>query len=125
MIPTLQVTSHTDLELYGFDVNYVPAISKYSITCISSMKKTVVVGLTPKQCTFCVCSDDIHIVSDISYKIRSHLVYVLRINVNISEDSDRTYSKEAHSLYFLMIPACYSGDVLFIFAVLKILSTQV
>ena len=51
MIPTLLVTSHTDLELYGFDVNYVPAISKYSITCISSMKKTVVVGLTPKQCT--------------------------------------------------------------------------
>ena len=32
MIPTLLVTSHTDLELYGFDVNYVPAISKYSIT---------------------------------------------------------------------------------------------
>ena len=50
---------------------------------------------------------------------------ILRINVNISEDSDRTYSKEAHSLYFLMIPACYSDDVLFIFAVLKILSTQV
>ena len=46
MIPTLLVTSHTDLELHGFDVNYVPAISKYSITCISSMKKTVVVGLT-------------------------------------------------------------------------------
>ena len=31
MIPTLLVTSHTGLELYGFDVNYVPAISKYSI----------------------------------------------------------------------------------------------
>ena len=68
MISTLLVTSHTDLELYGFDVNYVPAISKYSITCISLVKKSVVVGLTPKQCTFCVCSDDIHIVSDISYK---------------------------------------------------------
>ena len=50
MIQTLLVTSHTDLELYGFDVNYVLAISKYSITCISLMKKTVVVGLTPKQC---------------------------------------------------------------------------
>ena len=49
----------------------------------------------------------------------------LRINLNISEDSDRTCSKETHSLYFLMIPACYSDDVLFIFAVLKILSTQV
>ena len=57
MIPKLLVTSHTDLELYGFDVNYIPAISKYSITCISLMKKMVVVGLTPKQCTFCVCSD--------------------------------------------------------------------
>ena len=43
------MTSHTDLELYGFDVNYVPAISKYSITCISLMKKTAVVGLTPKH----------------------------------------------------------------------------
>ena len=53
------------------------------------------------------------------------LLMCCEINVNISEDSDRTYSKEAHSLYFLMIPACYSDDVLFIFAVLKILSTQV
>ena len=43
MIPTMLVTSHTDLELCGFDVNYVPGLSKYSITCISSMKKTVVV----------------------------------------------------------------------------------
>ena len=123
MIPTLLVTSHTDLELYGFDANYVPAISKYSITCISLMKMTVVVGLTPKQCTFCVCSEDIHIVSDISYKFEVILLMCCEIlRINISEDSDRTYSKEAHSL---MIPACYSGDVLFIFAVLKILSTQV
>ena len=29
-----------------------------SCTCISLMKKTVVVGLTPKRCTFCVCSDE-------------------------------------------------------------------
>ena len=50
---------------------------------------------------------------------------ILQINVNISEDSDMIYSKAAHSLYFLMIPACYSGDVLFIFGVLKILSTEV
>ena len=65
MIPTLLVTSqHIILELYGFDVNYVPAISKYSITCISLMKKTVVVGLTPKQCTFCVCSDDVKVVGE-------------------------------------------------------------
>ena len=117
------MTSYTDLELYGFEANYVPAVSKYSITCISLMKMTVVVGLTPKQCTFCVCSDDVHIVSDISYKFEVILLMCCEIlRINISEDSDRTYSKVAHSL---MIPACYSGDVLFIFAVLKILSTQV
>ena len=61
MIPTLLVTFHTDLELYDIDVNYVPTISKYSIAC---MKKTVVVGLTPKQCTFCVYSDDIKVVGE-------------------------------------------------------------
>ena len=32
-------------------------------------------GLTPKQCTFCVWSDDIHIVSDISDEIQSHLAW--------------------------------------------------
>ena len=29
MISTSLVTSHTNLKLYGFEVNYVPAISKY------------------------------------------------------------------------------------------------
>ena len=45
------------------------------------------------------------------------------IKVNISEDSNGTYTKDAHSMYFLMIPT-HSGEVPFIFGAL-ILSTQV
>ena len=53
---------------------------------------------------------------------KSSCLGVVKFCVNISEDSDRTYSKEAHSMYTLMIPAYYSGDVR---GVLKTLSTQV
>ena len=37
---------------------------------------------------------------------------VVLIKVNISEDSDGTYTKDGYSTYFPMIPAHYSSDVL-------------
>ena len=88
------------------------------------MKKTVVVShQNNAHSVYVLTTFTLSVTSQTKFKVIS--LEILRINVNISEGSDWTYSKKAHSLYFLMISAGYSGDVLFIFAVSKIISTQV
>ena len=68
----------------------------------SPVSPTVVMGVSPKWCTF---SDNIqwHIVEIWSHPAQKPCVSVL-MKVNISEDSDGTYTKDAHSMCFLMIP---------------------
>ena len=127
-ISTLLVTSRTDLELYGLTSTIF--LQYWNTQSPVSFQWRRRWWWDSHQNN----AHSVYVLMIFTLSVTSHTKFkvilircceILRINVNISEDSDRTYSKEAHSLYFLMIPACYSSDVLFVFGVLKIISTQV